>query len=60
MPQHVRDELEAGTSGIDIAARLVRELVAGGAHGIYLVPSILRGGARDYGGAQRVIEAARA
>ena len=52
VPRDVREQLEAGRSGVDIALGLYRSFQADGLHNIYLVPPIRRGGARDYAAAQ--------
>lgn len=57
VPQHVRDDLAKGRSGRDIALELIHRLVERGVRAIYLVPPILKGGARDYEAVQRVLEA---
>ena len=59
VPQGVRQDLEAGRDGADIALELLRRFLDYGVRRIYLVPPILRGGARDYAAAQRVLEGAR-
>lgn len=60
VPPEVRRELEAGRPGTDIALELLRKVFAAGMRTIYLVPPILRGGARKYEAAQAVLAAARA
>ena len=57
VPQFIREELEGGREGVDIAAELLHEFLAAGMTTIYLVPPILRGGPRDYEAAQRVLDA---
>ena len=59
VPQGVRQDLEQGRDGVDIALELLHEFLGFGLRRIYLVPPILRGGARDYQAAQRVLEGAR-
>jgi 5,10-methylenetetrahydrofolate reductase len=59
VPESIRAELEDGHGGVDIALEQVQMLRTAGFHTIYLVAPILRGGARDYAAAQRVITAAR-
>ena len=56
VPQSVRDDLEAGRDGVEIAAGLLKEFLDAGITGIYLVPPIFRGGLRDYEAAQRVLD----
>ena len=57
VPQFIREELEGGREGVDIAVDLLHEFLAAGITNIYLVPPILRGGLRDYEAAQRVLDA---
>jgi 5,10-methylenetetrahydrofolate reductase len=59
VPHEVRRELEAGRPGTDIALELLRKMLDAGVRTIYLVPPILRGGARNYEAAQAVLAAAR-
>ncbi len=59
VPDLVREQLERGCSGVDLAADLYREFRANGLHDIYLVPPIHRGGARDYDAARRLVERVR-
>ena len=60
VPGVVRNELEAGRSGVDIAVELYGSFREAGLHNVYLVPPIRRGGARNYGAAReflaRVVE----
>ena len=60
VPEAVRRDIEAGREGADVALETLEGFLQAGANRIYLVPPILRGGARDYDAAQRVLEAARA
>jgi homocysteine S-methyltransferase len=55
-PTKVLEELENGKSGTAIAIETLHTLMEAGVRGIYLVPPILKGGARDYEAAQRVLE----
>jgi methionine synthase / methylenetetrahydrofolate reductase (NADH) len=55
VPQEVSRELEAGRPGTDIALELLRKVFDAGVRTIYLVPPILRGGARNYEAAQTVL-----
>ena len=57
VPQFIREELDGGRDGVDIAVDLLEEFLAAGMTTIYLVPPILRGGLRDYEAAQRVLDA---
>jgi 5,10-methylenetetrahydrofolate reductase len=52
IPEHVQRDLERGRSGVDIAQELMRSFEEAGFRGVYLVPPILRGGARDYDAAK--------
>ena len=58
VPDAMRAELEGGRPGVEIAAELLARFVEAGIRGVYLVPPILRGGARDYSVAQAVLERA--
>jgi len=53
VPQSVRDDLERGRDGVDIALEAYGRLLEFGVDGIYLVSPIMRGGARDYDAAAR-------
>ena len=55
VPVKMRQELDDGRSGSEIASELLQSYVAAGIRGVYLVPPILRGGARDYAAAQQVL-----
>lgn len=57
VPGTVRAELEHGRPGADIAADLLTAFTEVGVDGIYMVPPIIRGGARDYQAAQHVLSA---
>ncbi len=59
VPQGVRQELEKGRDGADIALELRQEFSELGIKRIYLVPPILKGGARNYEAAQRVLEGSK-
>ena len=59
VPRRVREDLEKGREGTEIATELLHEFVEFGIRRIYLVPPIMRGGARDYEAAQRVLEEAK-
>ncbi len=60
IPQQVRDRLEQGESGVDLALEVIRDLREIGVRTFYLVPPILRGGARDYDSAKRVLTQSKA
>jgi 5,10-methylenetetrahydrofolate reductase len=59
VPQSVRQELEAGRSGVEIALELYQEFRESGLHNVYLVPPIRRGGARNYAAAKEVLAAVK-
>ena len=59
VPQAMRQQLEEGRPGADIAIELLRQFVDDGVRGVYLVPPILRGGARDYEAARQVLASVR-
>jgi 5,10-methylenetetrahydrofolate reductase len=56
VPESIMRDLENGRSGEDVAMELVSEFMASGIKTIYLIPPILRGGARDYAAAQRLLD----
>ncbi|MDE2779867.1 MAG: methylenetetrahydrofolate reductase [Chloroflexota bacterium] len=60
VPESIRYDLEAGRPGVDIALELYEGFRNASIHNIYLLPSIRRGGIRDYSGAQEFMAAARA
>ena len=55
MPERVRSDLDRGRPGVEIASELMESFKRAGLHGIYLVPPILRGGARDYEAARQLL-----
>jgi 5,10-methylenetetrahydrofolate reductase len=59
IPERVQRDLDAGRSGADIAREIAAGFRALDVPGFYVVPTILKGGARDYAGAAPVIEALR-
>ena len=59
MPPEMRQQLDEGRPGVDIAIELLRQFVEDGVRGVYLVPPILRGGARDYEAARQVLASVR-
>ena len=59
VPEPVRAELEAGSSGVDIAVELYGRFQEVGLRNIYLVPPIRRGGARDYNAAREFLARVR-
>ena len=58
VPEEVRQELDRGRSGMDIALELFQAFQEKGLHNVYLVPPIRRGGARNYDAARQVLAAA--
>ena len=59
VPQRVRDELEKGRPGFEVALEQLQRLSARGIRSFYLVPPILRGGARNYEAANHLISSAQ-
>ena len=59
VPPEMRQQLDKGRPGVDIAIELLRQFVEDGVRGVYLVPPILRGGARDYEAARQVLASVR-
>ena len=55
VPETVRENLEKGSTGVEIALELYQRFQEAGLHNIYLVPPIRRGGARVYGAAREVL-----
>lgn len=55
-PTKVLEDLENGKPGTEIAVETLQAFMEAGVRGVYLVPPILKGGARDYEAAQRVLE----
>ena len=58
VPASIREDLEKGRDGADIAAEMLASYVSAGIRGVYLVPPIRKGGVRDYAAAQSVLRAA--
>ena len=56
IPEAIRQDLEKGRDGIDIALEQLQQLQEFGVKRIYLIPSILKGGIRDYETAQKLLE----
>ena len=56
VPEGVRNDLDKGREGTDIALELLHDFLDFGIRTIYLVPPILRGGVRDYQAAQSVLQ----
>lgn len=59
VPARIRQELDGDRPGTDIALELMHELVAEGISSFYLIAPVLRGGARRYEAAQKVLAEAR-
>ena len=59
VPEKVREELDQGRSGVEIALETYRAFQDNGLHNIYLMPPIRRGGARNYDAAREVLAQAR-
>ncbi len=59
VPEGIKQDLDGGREGMDIALELLQDFLDFGIKRIYLVPPIMRGGVRDYEEAQGVLEAAR-
>ena len=55
VPDTVQSELEAGRSGVDIAAELYQRFQNAGLRNVYLMPPIRRGGDRDYAAARELL-----
>lgn len=60
VPETIKQDLEYGRTGVDIAAELLCQFLAAGVRNIYLIPTILRGGLRNYTTAQMVVETYKA
>jgi 5,10-methylenetetrahydrofolate reductase len=60
VPPKIQAELDKGRDAVEIALDNYTMLRRAGATGIYLMPPILVGGARDYAAAQRFLEEVRA
>ncbi|PKB66593.1 MAG: hypothetical protein BZY81_06765 [SAR202 cluster bacterium Io17-Chloro-G4] len=59
VPNGVREELEQGRSGVDIAFELYTQFLENGLQNVYLMPPIRRGGARNYEAAQEFLDQAK-
>ena len=59
VPDSVRDELERGRSGVDIALDLYQKFQEARLNNVYLMPPIKRGGARDYEAAKEFLQKAK-
>lgn len=56
VPDWVRDDLDKGRTGEDLALETIQNFIEIGQRSIFLLPSITDGGERDYKLAQRVVE----
>jgi 5,10-methylenetetrahydrofolate reductase len=54
-PEHWRRHLDAGRPGAELAAEELGRFFAAGLTALYVMPPILRGGARDYAAAARAL-----
>lgn len=59
VPEDRRRELEQGRPGTEIAVEMIATLGRHGIDTIYLIPPILKGGARDYEAAREVVDLVR-
>ena len=55
VPELVREELESGRSGVEMALELYERFQQAGLRNVYLVPPIRRGGARNYDAAREFL-----
>ena len=59
VPGPTARELEDGRPGAEIALEMIEALTARGCDAFYLIPPILRGGARNYEAARQVMDSLR-
>jgi hypothetical protein len=59
VPDEVRRQLEQGRSGVDLALELYQVFCREGINNVYLIPPIMRGGARNYGAASEFLAVAK-
>ncbi len=59
VPEATKRDLERGRSGVEIAIETARALLELGCDAFYIVPPIMKGGARDYAAAQAVLKGIR-
>ncbi len=57
VPENVREDLDGGRRGAEIALEMIHSLSSQEMDCIYLIPPIMKGGARDYQAAKQVIGA---
>ncbi len=60
IPKGVQRRLDEGRGGVKIALETWQGFLEAGVGGVYLVPPILKGGARDYGAAAEFLKRTRA
>jgi hypothetical protein len=58
VPASVREQVEAGRDGVEIAREVYDALTTEGLRSFYVIAPILKGGARDYDAAGRFLEVA--
>ncbi|MEE9199303.1 MAG: methylenetetrahydrofolate reductase [Dehalococcoidia bacterium] len=59
VPQAIRNDLQRGRPGAEVALEVIHHLLGVGIDTIYLIPPVGKGGVRDYPAAQRVLSAFR-
>ena len=59
VPESIRNDLDKGRPGADIALEVIHRLLDRGIDTFYLISPILKGGARDYPTAQQVLSTLR-
>jgi len=59
VPERIRADLEKGRDGVEIALETLAAFREAGINRVYLIPPILKGGARDYEAAQSVLSAGK-
>ena len=60
VPARLKEELAAGRSALDLALEVYTSFLESSMRNVYLLPSIIRGGQRNYEAAQEFLNAARA
>jgi 5,10-methylenetetrahydrofolate reductase len=56
VPPAIREQVESGRDGVEIAREVYEALAAEGLRSFYVIAPILKGGARDYDAAGRLLE----
>ena len=56
IPKWVSEDLSKGRSGYDIALQVMHEFSEANFKSFYIIPSIAKGGRRDYNTAQNILE----